>query len=371
MEGRTPPHLIFGYFLILFIASIALLGRLLWPFLSIIILACVVSGIFHPLYRAMARHMRPSLASLLTCLLIFLLLFIPLTLCVGVLSSEAVGLYASGRDAAIDRQVKDFLTENRLMEKALTVFRRYGIKLTIQDLYSGLAEVVRVVGLFLVDQARAIANNVLRFFVNFAFMLMVCYFLLIDGERLIAYITELSPLPQEQDNKIIERFKQISGSVLIMNGLSGLIQGTLGGVVFMLFGVPSSFLWGVVMAILAFLPIIGIGIVFVPAAVIFFIMGKFVQGTLLFCIYILITTMVDYVFKTKFLGNRVNMHPLLVLLSIFGGLKLFGILGVIYGPLSVTLFLTMADIYHASYQQMVEREAKESLPEWDEPPTRP
>lgn len=359
MNGKTPPHLIFAYFLILFIASIALLGRLLWPFLSTIILACVVSGIFHPLYRALARHMRPALASLITCLSIFLLLFIPLTLCVGVLSSEAVGLYATGRDAAIDQQIKAFLTENRLMEKTLHLFRHYGIKLTIQDLYTGLAEVVRVVGLFLVDQARSIANNVLRFFVNFAFMLMVCYFLFIDGVKLIDYITELSPLPQDQDEKIIERFKQISGSVLIVNGLSGFIQGTLGGLVFMFYGVPSAFLWGVVMAILAFLPVIGIGIVFVPAAAIFIILGKIWTGLSLACIYVLITTLVEYVFKTKFIGGKVNMHPLLVLLSIIGGLKLFGILGVIYGPLSVTAFLTMADIYHASYQQMVEYEAAE------------
>lgn len=361
MLPKTPPHLIFAYFLILFATSIALLGRLLWPFLSILILACVVSGIFHPIYRAMARHMRPKLASLLTCLSIFLLLFIPLTVCVGILSSEAVGLYATGRDAAIDQQIKAFLTENRLMEEAIGFFNRYGIKLSIQDLYTGLAEVVRVVGLFLVDQARAIANNVLAFFVNFAFMLMVCYFLLMDGEALIDYITRLSPLPQDQDEKIIDRFKEISGSVLIVNGLSGLIQGILGGTVFMLFGVPSAFLWGVIMAILAFLPIIGIGIVFVPAAAIFVILGKTWSGLALLVIYILITTCVDYVFKTKFLGDRVNMHPLLVLLSIFGGLKLFGILGVIYGPLTVTLFLTMADIYHASYQQLVEENEAQEL----------
>ena len=101
-------------------------------------------------------------------------------------------------------------------------------------------------------------------------MLLVIYYLLIDGERLLNFIVDLSPLPKEQDKKLILKFKDMAGAILIGNGLGGIIQGMLGGGLFAVFGLNSPFLWGVIMALLAFLPIVGIGVVFVPTSVILF-----------------------------------------------------------------------------------------------------
>ena len=106
-------------------------------------------------------------------------------------------------------------------------------------------------------------------------MLLVIYYLLIDGHKVISFITDLSPLPNEQDEKLIRKFKDIAGAILIGNGLGGLIQGLSGGIVFAIFGLESPFLWGVIMALLAFLPVIGIGVVFIPAALYLFLAGRF------------------------------------------------------------------------------------------------
>ena len=145
----------------------------------------------------------------------------------------------------------------------------------------------------------------------------------------------------------------MAGAILIGNGLGGLIQGTLGGLVFMMFGLKSPFLWGVIMALLAFLPIIGIGVVFIPATVYLFLTGRVAAGIFFIIFYLILSGTIEYVFKPKLVGERVKMHTLLVFFSIIGGLKLFGILGIIYGPLVVTAFLTLTDIYHSSYQKMV------------------
>jgi predicted PurR-regulated permease PerM len=136
--------------------------------------------------------------------------------------------------------------------------------------------------------------------------------------------------------------------------LGGLIPGTLGGIVFALFGLKSPFLWGVIMGLLAFLPILGIGGVFVPAAILFFLQGRIGAGIFFLIFYVILSSGIEYFFKPKLVGQRVRMHTLIVFLSIIGGLKLFGILGIIYGPLIVTAFLTLAEIYQASYQQMIE-----------------
>jgi predicted PurR-regulated permease PerM len=104
------------------------------------------------------------------------------------------------------------------------------------------------------------------------------------------------------------------------------------------------------MGLLAFLPIVGIGVVLLPAAVILFINGRIAAGVFFIVFYAVITVCVEYLFKPRIVGQRVQMHTLLVFLSIIGGLKLFGILGIIYGPLVMTAFLTLTDIYHRSYE---------------------
>ena len=177
-----------------------------------------------------------------------------------------------------------------------------------------------------------------------------------DGHKLIEFLIDLSPLPRKEDEKLIQKFKDMTGAILMGNGLGGLIQGTAGGIVFAMFGLNSPFLWGVVMAFLAFLPIIGIGVVFLPAALYLFLKGKIAAALFFVVFYGILSGGIEYIFKPKIVGDRVKMHTLLVFLAIIGGLKLFGILGIIYGPLIVTGFLTLTDIYTSNYQRIVEPE---------------
>jgi predicted PurR-regulated permease PerM len=332
-----------------------MMGWLLWPFISVIILAIVVTGIFIPVYKLLNRKFNPTVASLLTCVLIFFVLFLPLSFFVGILANEAWDLYLTARGALQSKPIMELLEKSDIFETINQFLARFKIEITGEQLNSAIAEVGRVVGLFLYEQARSITTNVLKFIVNFFFMLLIIFYLLIDSERLVSFIVKLSPLPEDQDQKLIQKFKDIATAILLGNGLGGLIQGILGGIVFALFGLKSPFLWGVIMVLLAFLPILGIGGVFVPAAILLFLQGRIGAGIFFLIFYIILSSSIEYFFKPRLVGKRVRMHSLIVFLSIIGGLKLFGILGIIYGPLVVTAFLTLAEIYQASYQQLVER----------------
>ena len=272
----------------------------------------------------------------------------------GILSKEAYGLYQMGKEAVISDQIKTLLESSRILEKANLILSNFNIEITGEELHNAISELGKVVGLFLYQQAQSIASNVLTFFVYFFFMLLVIYYLLIDGDRLVSFIVDLSPLPDEQDEKLIQKFKDMAGAILIGNGLGGLIQGTAGGIVFSLFGLKSAFLWGVIMGLLAFLPIIGIGAVLIPAAVYLILKGRIAAGIFFIVFYIILSGGIEYLLKPKLVGQRVKMHTLLVFFSIIGGLKLFGILGIIYGPLVATAFLTLTDIYYTSYQELVD-----------------
>ncbi|MBW2449440.1 MAG: AI-2E family transporter [Deltaproteobacteria bacterium] len=354
MQDKTSGNIILWFFLALFIVSAFLLGRILWPFISVIILGAVVTSIFKPFYMLLNRKISPLFSSLLTCALVFFILFIPTVLFVGLLSKEAYGLYLMGKEAVISDQIKQILETTKILDKINLILSNFRIEITGEELNKGISELGKIVGLFLYQQASSIASNIFKFFVYFFFMLLIIYYLLMDGEKLVSFIIDLSPLPKEQDEKLIQKFKDMAGAILVGNGLGGLIQGVAGGIVFYLFGLKSSFLWGVIMGFLAFLPIIGIGVVFIPASIYLFFKGRIAAGIFFIVFYMFLSGSVEYLLKPKLVGHRVKMHTLLVFFSIIGGLHIFGILGIIYGPLITTAFLTLTDIYYTSYQELIE-----------------
>ncbi len=344
---------IFWFFLVLFILSICLIGVLFWPFISVIILGAVVTGVFKPVYEFIKKGTRPSFASLLTCVLIFIILFVPIMFFGNVLSQEAYDLYLTAKSAVLNDEIKTFLADHEILEKANSFLSNFNFEVSADDLNKAIAEAAKFTGFFLYEQIRVVASNMAGLAINFCLLLLVIYFLLMDGDALLDFIIDLSPLPREQDEKLISKFKDMAGAILIGNGLGGLIQGVSGGIVFALFGLKSPFLWGVIMGLMAFLPILGIGVVLIPAAGILFLNGRIGVGIFFILFYLLLSGGIEYLFKPRLVGKRVKMHTLLVFLAIIGGLQLFGILGIIYGPLVVTAFLTLTDIYRTSYQEMI------------------
>lgn len=354
MSPSSSRDRILWFFLALFLISCLLLGWLLWPFFSVIVLAIVITGVFNPVYRMLSRKLNPTLSSLITCVIIFFVLFIPVSIFVGILANEAYDLYLTAKGAVLSNPIKELLENSKIVDKINEILMNFGVNITGDELNKGVAEFGRAVGLFLYQQATSMTANIVNFVANFFFMLLIVFYLLIDNQRLVSFIVGLSPLPDDQDEKLIQKFKDMGGAILLGNGLGGLIQGTLGGIVFASFGFRSPFLWGLIMAVLAFLPIVGVGAVFLPAALYLILQGRLAAGIFFVVFYVLLSGGIEYLFKPKLVGKRVQMHTLLVFLSIIGGLKLFGILGIIYGPLVVTAFLTLTDIYESSYRGIVE-----------------
>ncbi len=356
MADRTSQNMILWFFLACFLISISLMGWLLSPFFSIIVLAAVVAGAFHPIYRLIygVEKISPELASLITCLLIFLLLFVPIVYFVGVLTKEAADLIQLAKSPALSNFITAHFTNSALLERINPFLAKFDFVITGEELNRTISEIGREVGRFLYDQAKYIASNTLAFIVSFFLMLLVIFFLLIDGVKLVRFLIDLSPLPEDQDSKLIDKFYSMSRAILVGNGFCGALQGIAGGMLFWLFGLQSPFLWGVIMALLAFLPIIGIGTVFVPTVIFLFLKGRIGVGIFFLFFYLFLSGGVEYLLKPRIVGKQVQMPTLLVFLAIIGGLKLFGILGIIYGPLIATFFLTLTDIYHASYQELVE-----------------
>jgi len=342
------------YFLVLFLLVTLLLGWVLWPFWQLLILAFLLAGIFRPIYTWQCNWVSPWLASSLTCALIGLIVFVPLTFCIGAISSEALNLFDWGRDSNLLIKLQQILQDNTLAGRAQELLAGFGINFEPSDLTRLISDLSKTAGLFIYNKASGWAANIMHFFFQFCILLMVIYFLLIEIDRLIDFLSRISPLPPEQDNLLMKKFMEISGVILIGNGISGVFQGVLGGIFFAILGLNSPVLWGSVMAVLAFLPIFGIGGILVPASTFLFLGGHTDQAILTLVFYVLLAFSVEYLLKPRFVGHQVQMHTLLVLLAILGGMSLFGILGIIYGPLIVTAFLTLSDIYLKEYKPSID-----------------
>ncbi len=347
---------VFIFFLVLFAVSLFFTWKLIAPFFSIIILGIVCAGIFHRIYKLLSRRVKPAIASLIICIFVFFIVCVPVLFFIGVVSKEAFDLYLMGKDAVFSDQLKGLIKETHLLERLNRLLAYAGIeqKLSFDQLINPVSDLGKTIGFYLFEKARFIASNLVKFIFYFCFMLVIVFYCLLDNKKLINFINDLSPLQDKDNEKLLEKFMDMAGAVLLGNGLGGLIQGFLGGCAFVALELNSPFLWGVIMAFLAFLPIVGIGLVLVPAGALLLLKGRIAAGIFIFIFYGLLSWGIEYFFKPKVVGDRVRIHPLIVFFAIIGGLKVYGMLGIIYGPLIISLFFTLSEIYFANYQVLIE-----------------
>ncbi len=338
-------------FLLVFMISIFFFGRILWPFWSILVLAFLLTNLFRPVYVFSSKRLSEALSSVLTCLLIIAIVIIPLIFFIISLTDEALNLYSWGRDSRVGLKLQTFLQESPFILQMQDQLHEVGFTFNPSQVTDSFSYLVKKGGLLLYNQASGWAANILQFLFLFFIMILIIFFLLIDQPKLIAYMMKISPLPDDENHLLIDKFQEIANAILKGNGICGLVQGILGGAVFSVLELNSPLLWGCIMAILAFLPIFGIGLVMVPTAIFLALSDRMGEGVFLFIFYILLSFTIEYLVKPKMVGTQVKMHTLMVFLSIIGGLSVYGVLGIIYGPLIITAFLTLSNIYIKRYGQ--------------------
>jgi len=341
------------FFLIALAVVLLFVLRILRPFGAVILIALVTAGltrgIFARLKRLFRGHGTP--AALIICTGLMASVIVPMVATVQAVSGEALGFYQMttvqvserGLLEILERHEESFDRVNRLLEP-------FGVRLSPQKLYSSLAATSVKLGGFFYRQGVSLAKGLARLVFAFFFWLLILFYLLVDGSRLWSWLEDVLPVSPEHQRLVARRFTAMAGSILVGNGVAGLIQGLVGGIVFASAGVPGPVLWGVVMAVLAFIPIIGISLVYLPVSAIFLLSGDTHRALAVFIPLLVVATIVEYWLKPMLVGRRMQMHTILVFLSILGGLDAFGPSGLIVGPLMMTGFLTLVEIYRSYYR---------------------
>ncbi len=333
--------------------AVAVALRILWPFVAVIVLALAAVGLLNRPHRRLVRVLggRRRAAALVVCALLVAAVLLPLFLTGEAVSREAFGFYEMTTRQLAERNLLEVLEARRdLLAGVNRLTAPFGLELTPERLYDQVATAGVRLGAFFYRQGVSIAKGLVRLVLSVVFWLLILYYLLVEGERLRAWFEEVLPLPAGQQQLVRRRFTEMAGSLLIGNGLAGVVQGVAGGLLFAALGLPGPVLWGVVMAILAFIPIVGISLVSIPAAVILVLAGETARAVLLLAIMAALATLVEYVAKPALVGRRAHLHTLLVFLSLLGGIDAFGAVGILIGPLLMTGFVALVEIYRDAYR---------------------
>ena len=311
-----------------------------WPFVGPVMWATLAAIMFQPLYRWSLRTLRGrrNLAATLSLLIIFVAVLLPALWIGSLVVNEAIGIVNSLQDNPIDL-VGWYDTTYAMLPETFRQFAEdngWTDAIAMQDRLQGLlGESAGMVA----QQAVSIGSGALSFVLSFGIGLYVLYFLLRDGKRIGETILHSAPLDRAIADRLADRFLGIVRAVIKGSGVVGVVQGTLGGIMLALAGVPSALLLGVLMAILALIPAVGTALVWVPAGIWLIIAGETWTGIAVLAAGFIIISSIDNVLRPILVGRDTGIPDWIILITTLGGISLAGFSGIVLGPLVAGLFL--------------------------------
>jgi len=345
-------------FLFFFLGIVLLMGLLFWPIVTPVIFAAILAGAFYPLHHLFMGRFKfnRTLSSALVCIIIFLLVILPSIYVTFRLAREAIAAYEAIK-VTLSREflTETFFGEGYLASTASQIFALFNAEYSPEGVIELVLSAAGAVSGYILNSVNNILGNIFLFLFQFFIMFVVAFALFQEGSRLKTFLLEILPLPREDKELVIERFNQMNFATLVGNGIGGLLQGILAGIAFWLAGFQSVLFWTVVMVILAFIPLVGMSFVYLPASIYLIIKGHWVAGLTLFLWCSAVALLVENYFKPRFVGARLKIHSAVVFLAIIGGMQVFGVAGIFYGPLIVILFLTFVQLYQEKYVGELDR----------------
>ena len=338
-------------FLLLVIAISLAFAWILWPFYGAVLWATVLAIVFAPLYRRLCGSMRQrrNLAALVTVVIIVLIVILPSTLVTGALVQEASGVYEMFKSGELNLARSFQHVLEALPSWAVGLLDRFGLT-DLAGVQEGLSAGLGRASQFIAAQALNIGQATFELVVRMFVMLYLLFFLLRDGDELFRIIKDAVPLRPEQQRAIFSKFATVIRATVKGTIVVAVLQGALGGLIFWVLGIRAALLWAALMALLSLLPAVGAALVWFPVALYLLVTGAIWQGLVLIAFGVLVIGLVDNLLRPILVGTDIRMPDYVVLLSTLGGIEIFGMNGIVLGPLIAAMFMVVWDILSASRQ---------------------
>lgn len=333
---RRSAWIAFGVLLVLAVVMATWVALPLWkPLLLAAVLAAATYG---PYRRLTARlHGRRYVAAWLMTALVIVAVLIPIAIIATMAIREAIQAYDYVQSAWREGGINELVS--RLPDRVESPIRRLLVALPVpptelpERAAGGATGIARIIGDLVTGLGSVVFSLV---------MMLIAYFaLLTDGKRFLDWVEDVSPLRGRQTIELLNELRTVSRSVLRSTVVTAAAQSAVATIGYAIVGVPNVVFFGLLTFFAAFIPSVGTGIIAMPIAAVLLLLGKTWQGIFLFAWAGLVVGLVDNLLKPILIRNGMHLHGVIVFFSLVGGALVFGAIGLVLGPLSVTFLLTM------------------------------
>jgi predicted PurR-regulated permease PerM len=349
-------------FLAVVILAFYLLYRILSPYLVTLVWAIILTILFYPLFKVLNRafKQRRGTAAITMTIIVIFVIVLPSGFLLNLIAREVLDIYTycekfvrEGKHIALLEGLKQVGFFQRIWE---VLDRNFDMSQV--NLNTLLLDNLRKLSVYVAGQASKFIKGFSTAIFKFFLMTVALFFLFRDGEQFMEKIKTLIPFAAKERENILKRMVDMIHATIYGGIVVALVQGGLGGLGFLIVGLPSPLFWGTVMAFLAFFPIIGAFLVWVPAVVILFVQGAYLKAVILFVWGTIVVSLSDNFLRPILISGRTQVHTLFLFFGILGGLKVFGLLGFIAGPLIITICLAIIDIYTSAVDHKTRKSAQ-------------
>ncbi len=316
---------------IAYFIAIVLVFLIFQPYISFMILGVIVVMFLYPLNKRVKRWIENDVISALSMTAFsFLLVFLPLFFLVLALVDDARNIYNQ-------------IVELNLEDVSERMSELLGFELELGDIVTPLIIDFRS---YIAESIPNILGFATEFFIKIFVMLFVIYYGFKEGKNLVENVMDSMPFTKKQRQLLLKRIKDVVAAVLYGNFLIAILQGLAGGLGFWVLGLPNPVFWGFIMGILSFVPVVGPPLVWGIAGVWLIYEGSVFAGISLLVYGTVVIMNIDNILRPKLIGGRADMHPLVVLVGILGGITLFGVIGFILGPIVLALAILLIEFFN-------------------------
>ena len=351
----------------------ALFLTMIHQFLMAIFMAGLFAAMVSPIYDWLTEKLsgRENLASILTVISIVLLVLIPLIALITVIIAQAISVGQS-----VTPWVQGFIDEPTAATALLEKMPYYENILPYRDIIIEKAgELVGAVSSFLINSLSSFTKLTMSVVFSSIIMLYVMFYFLTMGDVLLEKILFFLPLNDNDEQRLLVRFTSVTRATIKGTLIIGMMQGTICGLAFAIASIEGPVFWGSVMAVMSVVPAFGTAIIWLPALIILALTGDFTGVIILTVLCGAVAGNLDNIVRPRLVGKDTEMHDLFVLFGTLGGLTMFGLLGIIIGPIIAALFITIWEIYEDVFREVLpsvkiitkkRREGSNNPPEYPE-----
>ncbi|MCU0228886.1 MAG: AI-2E family transporter [Bryobacterales bacterium] len=316
------------------VLALVLLYQVIAPYMQPLGWGVILAIFFYPVHSRVRNWVgNRNLAATIT-------LFLVLVTLVGPTVWLSITLVREVNSAVQDLPEGFLQTASRKVEK---LSAELGVP--IVDVELQVKEAIRDGAAFLASKATNILSVVIHSFLHLLIFLLALFYLLRDGPRILQVIKDVAPVGEETRDRMLGQAADMIQATILSSVVVSVAQGLLGGITFWLLGLPSPLIWGLVIGVLAFLPVIGPSLVWAPIGTYLMFNGEPGRGLLLIVLGFVFVSSSDKVMRPLLIAGRARLNELLVLVSLLGGLEAFGFIGIILGPVIVATCVGMLKGY--------------------------